>query len=156
MSDLEVNRNPESGALTGSASPASTPPPTVRDRRSSLAGAFISMLFAGAALALIALLGSGIDSSERAGTAVAGIGGIALALTAMLGVLPVRLVAVFGVIIAVGLTVSGLLPADRGLADWARFVAGAILFMGSFGAMAAKTGGTPEPASEPTASVEAN
>jgi hypothetical protein len=156
VNEFDSNRNPESGALTGAASPASTPPPTVRDRRSSLAGAFIAILLAGVVLALVGLFGSGIDSSERAATVIAGAGLILLALIAMLGVLGPKVVAAFGVVIAVGLAASGLLPADRGIADWARFAAGAIVFLSSFGAMAAKTGDGPEPAGEPSASVEAN
>jgi hypothetical protein len=140
---------PADAATGGVISPAAEAPPTVRDRRGSIAAGLL-MLFAAALVLLVTAL---IASGERTAgvSAIAGIGLLALA---VLGLFSLRLAALIALPAGIALAASGILVEPLQAPEWSRLAAGAIIFMAGTGILATK-GNPSARAEEPEPGIEA-
>lgn len=139
MMDEEIERNdstPESAAITGGVPAAAEPSPQIRGREATARSSTYILLLLGVVLLLTALFADQ-DSSGTVGTALAGLGLLAIAAMSLTGLGGPVMIAVLGFAAGVLMTIIAFSATDIRYPQLMLIVAGAATFISSFASLAA-------------------
>lgn len=127
---------PETAGEMGGVSPAAEPPPTVRARGASRVFSVYAIIAGGLALLALTLFADA-DTATTVANAVIGVLIVGLGALAIAGIGDRRVLGWVGMVAGVPLGISGLVVSPIELADVARLLGAAALFMGSVGLLSA-------------------
>ena len=128
--------NPQSAAITGGVPAAAEPSPQIRGRAASARSSTYILLFLGGVLLITALLADQ-DSSGTAGTAIAGVGLLAIGVMSVTGFSTPVMTAVLAFVAGILLTIVAFTAEDFGGAQLVLLITGAATFISSFASLAA-------------------
>lgn len=128
--------NPESAAITGGVPAAAEPSPQIRGGEASARSSTYILLVLGVVLLITAIFADQ-ESSGTAGTAIAGIGLLAIGAMSVTGFATPVMTAVLGFVAGVLLMIVAFTAEDFGAAQLVLLITGAATFISSFASLAA-------------------